>query len=70
MTVSFSGDGTVTAKLLTGFERRGHWSVDRHGRLRTDVMGHDGDANAWVTGDQLVIDAAGTAITFTRARAG
>src|SRR5690349_3898414 len=42
MTVSFSGDGTVTAKLLTGFERRGHWSVDRHGRLRTDVMGHDG----------------------------
>jgi len=70
MTVSFSGDGTVTAKLLTGLERRGHWSVDRNGRLRADVTGQPGDANAWITGDQLVIDVAGTALTFTRASGG
>jgi hypothetical protein len=70
MTVSFSGDGTVTAKLLTGFERHGHWSVDRSGRLRADVTGQEGDANAWITGDQLIIDVTGTAITFTRARGG
>lgn len=68
MTVTFASDGSVTARLVNGFERNGRWSVDASGRLHADVTGQEQAAAAWVTGDRLVIDAGGAGISFTRAR--
>ena len=66
MTVAFQSDGNVSATMLGGMQRRGRWSVDRGGRLISDVTGHRGAADAWVSGNQLTISADGTALTFTR----
>jgi len=64
--VAFDADGSVSATMLGGMQRRGRWSVDRGGRLISDVMGHEGAAEAWIVADELTIVADGTALTFTR----
>ena len=66
LTIAFQADGSVSATMLGGMQRRGRWSVDRAGRLISDVMGHQDAAQAWVVGDELTITADGTALTFTR----
>jgi len=66
LTVAFDPDGSVSATMLGGMERRGRWSIDRRGRLVSDVMGHEGAAEAWIVADELTIVADGTALTFTR----
>jgi hypothetical protein len=68
MTVAFSPDGTVTATMLGGKQRRGRWSVDGSGRLRADVTGAAEAADAWVAGDQLTISVEGKGLTFRRER--
>ena len=54
MKVIFSADGTVSATLV-GTQRKGHWSIDQAGRLRTDITGFEGSADAWVAGNELTI---------------
>jgi len=66
MTVAFDAEGGVSATMLGGIQRRGRWSVDRGGRLISDVMGHQDAAEAWIVADELTISADGTALTFTR----
>lgn len=65
MTVSFSSDGRVTTDMM-GRTQEGRWSVDASGRLHGDVMGREGAAEAWVSGDRLTITADGQGITLTR----
>jgi len=55
LTIAFQADGSVSATMLGGMQRRGRWSVDRAGRLISDVMGHQDAAQAWVVGDELTI---------------
>ena len=66
LTVTFDADGSVSASMLGGIQHRGHWSVNRAGRLVSDVMGRDDAAEAWVVGDELTIVADGNALKFTR----
>ncbi len=66
LTVTFNADGSVSATMLGGMQRRGRWSVNRAGRLVSDVTGHEGAAEAWVVGDELTIAAEGQALKFTR----
>ena len=66
MTVAFDADGGVSATMLGGMQRRGRWSVDRAGRLISDVMGHQDAAEAWIVADELTIAVDGTALKFTR----
>ena len=66
LTIAFQADGSVSATMLGGMQRRGRWSVDRAGRLISDVMGHQDAAQAWVVGDELTITVDATALTFTR----
>ena len=70
MTVAFETDGSVTATMFGGMQRRGRWSVDRAGRLIADVTGQKEAAEAWVAGDQLTISAEGSALTFRRESVG
>jgi hypothetical protein len=66
MTLTFASNGTVSGTMMSGRQHSGHWSVDSTGRLRTDVTGHDGAADAWIVGDQLTIALQGEAFTFHR----
>ena len=66
LTVTFNADGSVSATMFGGTQRRGRWSVNRAGRLVSDVTGHEGAAEAWVVGDTLTIAAEGQALEFTR----
>jgi hypothetical protein len=66
MSVVFERDGAVTATMFGGMQRNGRWSVDRAGRLVSDVTGQNEAADAWVAADQLTILADGSALTFTR----
>jgi hypothetical protein len=66
MTVTFSTDGTVEATMFGGQRRKGRWSVERTGRLHSDITGHSGAADAWVVGDQLTINVDGDSLNFTR----
>jgi len=66
LTVAFQADGSVSATMLGGMQRRGRWSVDRAGRLISDVMGHQDAAEAWIVADELTIAAEGNALRFTR----
>jgi DNA-3-methyladenine glycosylase I len=66
LNVTFDADGSVSTTMLGGIERRGHWSVDRAGRLVSDVLGREDAAEAWVVGGELTIAAEGTALKFTR----
>ena len=66
LTVTFNADGSISATMLGGMQRRGRWSVNRAGRLVSDVTGHEGAAEAWVVGDELTIATDGQALKFTR----
>jgi hypothetical protein len=66
LSVTFDADGSVSATMLGGMQRRGRWSVDRRGRFVSDIMGHEDATEAWVVGDELTITADGTALKFTR----
>jgi len=66
LTVTFDADGSVSATMISGMQRRGRWSVDRRGRLVSDVMGREDATEAWVVGDELTITADGTALKFSR----
>lgn len=66
ISMTFLPDGTVVATL--GFRhQRGNWSIGPDGRLRSDAMGRDQTADAWVSGDTLSISEDGQAIAFHRA---
>ncbi|MFI5258718.1 MAG: hypothetical protein ACHQ01_03790 [Candidatus Limnocylindrales bacterium] len=66
ISMTFMPDGTVAATL--GFRRQnGHWSIGPDGRLRSDAMGSDQTADAWVAGDTLSISENGQAMAFQRA---
>lgn len=68
MTVTFAPDGSLSS-LAAGIANQSHWSVDDTGHLHAQIMGRDQVAEAWVTGDSLVIKAQGESITFTRVAA-
>jgi len=65
MKVTFSADGTVTTNIF-GAQKKGHWSIDQTGRLRTDINGYDGHADAWIVGNELTIALEENGMTFTR----
>jgi hypothetical protein len=65
VTAKFSADGRVSTSIL-GRENVGRWSVDADGRLRADVTGQPQSAQAWVSGNQLIISAEGKGLTLTR----
>jgi hypothetical protein len=53
MSVTFGGDGSVTAALPGGMKRSGRWSIDASGHLVSDIAGEEGPVNAWIAGDML-----------------
>jgi hypothetical protein len=63
--VIFSADGTVSASTF-GTQRKGRWSIDTAGRLRTDITGFDGSADAWVAGNELTIALEENGMRFKR----
>lgn len=69
MKVTFAADGTVTTNML-GAKREGHWSVDGDGRLRSDITGREGAADAWIAANELTVTIQGQGLTFTRVSGG
>jgi hypothetical protein len=65
MRVTFAANGAVTTSMF-GRRMDGQWSVDGPGRLRADIAGRQGTAEAWIVGEQLTINLDGTALTFAR----
>ena len=67
LTISFmkSGIATITP-AFGGGRREGHWSVDRDGRLTTDISGTMEPIEASRDGDRLTIVFEGQRVTFTR----
>ena len=61
----FSADGTVSATVM-GRPVQGRWSVDGAGKLRTDVLGQGGAADAWITGNQLTVSVDNVGFTLER----
>jgi hypothetical protein len=59
-------DGTATVTTIAGLTRPGHWTVDRHGRLLTDVTGTMEPTDAALVGGRLTIQLEGQRVTFTR----
>jgi hypothetical protein len=68
ITATFSADGHVSLRMF-GTSREGRWSVDAEGRLATDVLGHEGAADARIVGDTLTVAVDGQGMTFSRRRA-
>jgi hypothetical protein len=66
-TVTLAGDGKATVTTLMGSTQAGHWSVDAHGRLLTDVTGTMAPTEAALDGDRLTVRLEGQRLTFTRA---
>jgi hypothetical protein len=66
MSVTFGGDGSVSAILPGGMKRSGHWSVDSSGHLVTDLMGRQGSLEAWITGEELTVELGGQGVTLNR----
>jgi hypothetical protein len=60
-------DGTATVTTMAGSTEAGHWSVDGHGRLLTDVTGKMEPTDAVLDGGRLTIQLEGRRLTFTRA---
>jgi hypothetical protein len=67
VTVTLAEDGTATATTIAGATQAGHWSVDGHGRLLTDVTGTMEPTDAALDDDRLTIQLEGRRLTFTRA---
>jgi len=65
-TVTFAENGTATVTTMLGATQTGHWSVDRHGRLLTDVTGAMEPTDAALDGGRLTIQVEGRRLTFTR----
>jgi hypothetical protein len=67
LTISFMKNGIATmTPAFGGARREGHWSVDRNGRLLTDMSGAMEPIEASRDGDRLVIVFEGQRVTFTR----
>jgi hypothetical protein len=66
VTVNLAEDGTATVTTIAGMMQAGHWSVDGHGRLLTDVTGTMAPTNAALDGGRLTIQLEGQRLTFTR----
>jgi len=49
-----------------GATQTGHWSIDAHGRLLTDVTGTMTPTDAAVDAGRLTIQIEGRRLTFTR----
>ena len=67
VTVTLAEDGTATVTTIAGSTQAGHWSVDGHGRLLTDVTGTMEPTDAALDGGRLTIQLEGRRLTFTRA---
>jgi len=65
--VTLAEDGVATVTTIMGASQKGHWSVDSHGRLLTDVTGSMEPMDAALDGDRLTIQLEGRRLTFTRA---
>jgi hypothetical protein len=69
LTISFMKSGIATMTPAFGGPRRdGHWSVDRNGRLSTDMSGTMEPIEASRDGDRLTIVFEGQRVAFTRSR--
>ena len=66
VTVILADDGTATVRTMAGSTEAGHWSVDGHGRLLTDVTGTMEPTDAVLDGGRLTIQLDGRRLTFTR----
>jgi hypothetical protein len=66
-TVTLAAEGTATVTTIMGSTQKGHWSVDGHGRLLTDVTGTMAPTDAALDGGSLTIQLEGRRLTFTRA---
>ena len=67
LTISFMKSGIATITPAFGGARRdGHWSVDRNGRLSTDMSGTMQPIEASLDGDRLTIVFEGQRVVFTR----
>ena len=67
VTVRLAEDGRATVKTMAGSTEGGHWSVDGHGRLVTNVTGTMEPTDAVLEGGRLTIQLEGRRLTFTRA---
>ena len=59
-------DGRATVTTMAGSSEAGHWSVDGHRRLLTDVTGTMEPIDAVLDGGRLTIQLEGRRLTFTR----
>ena len=66
-TVMLAEDGTATVTTIAGPSEAGHWSVDGHGRLLTDVTGTMEPTDAVLEAGRLTIQLEGQRLTFARA---
>jgi hypothetical protein len=66
VTVILAEDGTATVTTMVGSTQAGHWSVDGHGRLLTDVTGTMEPTDAVLDGGRLTIQLKGRRLTFSR----
>jgi len=67
VTVRLAEDGRATVTTMAGSTEGGHWSVDGHGRLVTNVTGTMEPTDAVLEGGRLTIQLEGRRLTFTRA---
>ena len=67
VTVRLAEDGRATVTTMAGSTEGGHWSVDGHGRLLTDVTGTMEPTDAVLDGGRLLIQLEGRRLTLTRA---
>ena len=67
VTVRLAEDGTATVTTMVGSTQTGHWSVDGHGRLLTNVTGTMEPTDAVLDDGRLTIQLEGRRLTFTRA---
>jgi hypothetical protein len=65
-TVTLAEDGTATVTTIAGTTQAGHWSVDGHGRLLTDVTGKMEPTDATLDDGRLTVQLEGRRLTFTR----
>jgi hypothetical protein len=66
MNVTFSANGTATAKMPDGMRLAGRWSIAGEGKLRLDGMGQDMETDASVVGDVLSVVMEGKRLNFRR----
>ena len=66
-TLTLAADGTATVTTILGATKRGHWSIDGHGRLLTDATGAMRPTDAALEGGRLTIQLEGQRLTFNRA---